>query len=57
MNQPQQTEATPSSSETTETSTVAVGFAPVVDTHTVADFTLGRQVANDSDKSNYFEGM
>ncbi|MEU8560578.1 hypothetical protein AB0C45_03720 [Streptomyces cyaneofuscatus] len=57
MNQPQTTEVTPSSSETAEMSTVAGGFAPVVDTHAVADFTRGRQVANDSDKSNYFEGM
>ncbi|MDT0495234.1 hypothetical protein RM717_32580 [Streptomyces griseus] len=56
MNQPQQTEVTPSSSETAEMSTVAGGFAPAVDTHPVAAFTLGRQVFNDSDKDNYFEG-
>ncbi|MEU7161434.1 hypothetical protein AB0A98_34170 [Streptomyces chrestomyceticus] len=31
------------------------GFAPQVDTHLVGTFTLGRQNANDSDKSNYFE--
>ncbi|WP_158819090.1 MULTISPECIES: hypothetical protein [Streptomyces] len=31
------------------------GFAPQVDTHPVGAFTLGRQNANDSDKSNYFE--
>ncbi|MFJ8852323.1 hypothetical protein [Streptomyces sp. NPDC102437] len=32
------------------------GFAPQVSTHPVATLTLGRQVFNDSDKSNYFEG-
>ncbi|GCD41767.1 hypothetical protein [Streptomyces paromomycinus] len=31
------------------------GFAPQADTHPVGTFTLGRQNANDSDKSNYFE--
>ncbi|AGP53778.1 hypothetical protein [Streptomyces rapamycinicus] len=30
-------------------------FAPQVSTHPVATLTLGRQNANDSDKSNYFE--
>ncbi|MBP8532336.1 hypothetical protein [Streptomyces sp. MK37H] len=30
-------------------------FAPQVNTHPVATLTLGRQTANDSDKSNYFE--
>ncbi|MGG7569766.1 hypothetical protein [Streptomyces sirii] len=32
------------------------GFAPQISTHPVATLTLGRQVFNDSDKSNYFEG-
>ncbi|WP_414166368.1 hypothetical protein ACMATS_00185 [Streptoverticillium reticulum] len=31
-------------------------FAPQVSTHLVATLTLGRQNANDADKSNYFEG-
>ncbi|GAA1339634.1 hypothetical protein GCM10009647_082880 [Streptomyces sanglieri] len=31
------------------------GFAPQISTHQVATLTLGRQVFNDSDKSNYFE--
>ena len=31
-------------------------FAPQISTHQVATLTLGRQVFNDSDKSNYFEG-
>ncbi|MET7935017.1 hypothetical protein [Streptomyces sp. NPDC005322] len=30
-------------------------FAPQVSIHPVATLTLGRQNANDSDKSNYFE--
>ncbi|MFB7955837.1 hypothetical protein [Streptomyces sp. NPDC056045] len=34
----------------------ASGFAPQISTHTVTVLTLGRQTANDSDKSNYFEG-
>ncbi|MFI9081925.1 hypothetical protein ACIGW8_36725 [Streptomyces sioyaensis] len=34
----------------------AGGFAPQISTHPVATLTLGRQVFNDSDKSNYFEG-
>ncbi|MFC8536788.1 hypothetical protein ACFUJY_23110 [Streptomyces sp. NPDC057249] len=34
----------------------ASGFAPQISTHPVAILTLGRQVFNDSDKSNYFEG-
>ncbi len=33
-----------------------VTFAPQISTHPVATLTLGRQVFNDSDKSNYFEG-
>lgn len=32
------------------------GFAPQVSTHPVTTLTLGRQVFNDSGKSNYFEG-
>ncbi|MFF0966881.1 hypothetical protein ACWDQO_36880 [Streptomyces sp. NPDC003703] len=32
------------------------GFAPQISTHPVAALTLGRQMFNDSDKSNYFEG-
>ncbi|MFI1161994.1 hypothetical protein [Streptomyces sioyaensis] len=32
------------------------GFAPQISTYQVATLTLGRQVFNDSDKSNYFEG-
>ncbi|MCX0247884.1 hypothetical protein [Streptomyces drozdowiczii] len=31
-------------------------FAPQLSAHPVAILTLGRQVFNDSDKSNYFEG-
>ncbi|WP_162793871.1 hypothetical protein [Streptomyces paludis] len=31
-------------------------FAPTMATAPVADVTLGRLNANDSDKSNYFEG-
>ncbi|WP_154080516.1 hypothetical protein [Streptomyces mobaraensis] len=31
------------------------GFAPQVSTHPVTALTLGRQNANDADKSNYFE--
>ncbi|MFE4535806.1 hypothetical protein ACFRKB_12075 [Streptomyces scopuliridis] len=31
-------------------------FVPAMTTAPVADVTLGRQNANDSDKSNYFEG-
>ncbi|MFF5333233.1 hypothetical protein [Streptomyces sp. NPDC013181] len=34
----------------------AGGFAPQISTHPVATLTLGRQVFNDSDKDNYFEG-
>lgn len=32
------------------------GFAPQISTHPVSTLTLGRQVFNDSDKDNYFEG-
>ncbi|MGI5341122.1 hypothetical protein ACQEVS_28850 [Streptomyces sp. CA-181903] len=31
------------------------GFTPQVSTHPVTALTLGRQNANDADKSNYFE--
>ncbi|MFB7411355.1 hypothetical protein ACFCZ2_29645 [Streptomyces sp. NPDC056202] len=36
--------------------TPAVDFAAEINTHDVAELTLGRQAFNDSDKSNYFEG-
>jgi hypothetical protein len=36
---------------------VTSGFAPHVVAHPVDELTLGRQSANDSDKSNYFEGL
>ncbi|MET7756053.1 hypothetical protein ABZT27_15255 [Streptomyces sp. NPDC005389] len=42
---PEQTAATP-----------AVDFAGEINTHDVAELTLGRQSFNDSDKDNYFEG-
>ncbi|MET9290610.1 hypothetical protein [Streptomyces sp. NPDC003077] len=31
------------------------GFAPQISAHSVVALTLGRQNANDADKSNYFE--
>ncbi|MFJ1885883.1 MULTISPECIES: hypothetical protein [unclassified Streptomyces] len=34
----------------------AGGLAPQICTQQVATLTLGRQVFNDSDKSDYFEG-
>ncbi|MGW2305869.1 hypothetical protein [Streptomyces sp. NPDC001809] len=39
-----------------QTITPAVDFAAEINTHDVAELTLGRQSFNDSDKSNYFEG-
>ncbi|MFF8412845.1 hypothetical protein [Streptomyces omiyaensis] len=42
--------------EQTQTTVPAVDFTTEINLHQVAELTLGRQVFNDSDKDNYFEG-
>ncbi|XUM00269.1 hypothetical protein ACQ86F_25500 [Streptomyces venezuelae ATCC 10712] len=42
--------------ELTQPTAPAVDFTAEVNVHPVAELTLGRQVFNDSDKDNYFEG-
>ncbi|MGW1196560.1 hypothetical protein ACWD4B_12020 [Streptomyces sp. NPDC002536] len=46
----------PAVADTSAPAPCSGAFAPQVSTHLVATLTLGRQNANDADKSNYFEG-
>ncbi|MEV7384307.1 hypothetical protein [Streptomyces lydicus] len=52
----EQTTVTTKPAEDKPAAAPRVTFAPQISTHQVATLTLGRQVFNDSDKSNYFEG-